>query len=58
MNTRQTRFINLSAKKVTNTDHTAMNDNHSKYLTSLFFDCLTTYQNGELGRTASILSCQ
>ena len=35
-----------------------MNDNHSKYLTSLFFDCLTTYQNGELGRTASILSCQ
>ena len=39
-------------------DHTAMNDNHSNYLTSLFFDGLTTYQNGELGRTASILSCQ
>ena len=44
--------------KVTNTGHTAMNDNHSKYLTSLFFDCLTTYKNGELERTASILSCQ
>ena len=35
-----------------------MNDNHSKYLTSLFFDSLTTYQNGGLEKTASILSCQ
>ena len=30
MNTPQTRFITLAAMKVTNTDHTAINDNHSK----------------------------
>ena len=30
MNTPQTRFVTLSAMKVTNTDHTATNGNHSK----------------------------
>ena len=30
MKTPQTRFITLSAMKVTNTDHTATNGNHSK----------------------------
>ena len=30
MNTSQTRFITLSAMKVTNTEHTAINGNHSK----------------------------
>ena len=30
MNTPQTRFVTLSAMKVTNTEHTALNGNHSK----------------------------
>ena len=30
MNTPQTRFLTLSAMKVTNTEHTAINGNHSK----------------------------
>ena len=32
MNTPQTRFITLEAMKVTNTEHTAINGNHSKCL--------------------------
>ena len=30
MNTPQTRFVTLSTMKVTNTEHTAINGNHSK----------------------------
>ena len=37
MNTPQTRFIALSAKKATNTEHTAINGNQSKCRISQFW---------------------
>ena len=41
MNTPQTRFITLSAMKVTNTKHTAINGNHSKCRMPHNFSCHT-----------------
>ena len=51
MNTPQTRFITLSAMKVTNTEHTAINGNQSKWRMTQFNlgGALTKSGNSQVG---------